>query len=806
MTRRLPPEFPLAAVTTLGLTSLLIASLFFARTQTVAGPIVRDRLHTWAKHRDADLHVGAMRPTGLVGVRLEDVKVELSAGPVNVSLVAPALDVRPSLSGMLGGQIAPGHVRMHGGEIVLSPAEGQRPPDGTGPSAEPSSSGDETASSSPATAGRSNETSTRPPTLEVELQRVDIRGNTGRLGTRSVHLEQAELGIERGASDRPLRRISGFGSLPGDVAFSLSSRMEAAEQGGDERLFLSVDPSTPASLSTLLGLRLPFEIRGNGLSVCPTCDSRIVCVDSPTLETGQLRFPSSRACLHRTSPGISLRLDEANIVHAGERLPWRWTELKLDLLASDSPMVFEATLEGRERDRLACRSRVDPADGTVEFDLETEGFRLGELWPVLGVDKYLEGGRIDGSARIDLYPRTRLATVRTDFHYRDLTLTHDFLDDRPVELQESRLRLDAVTDFWLEDISLVDTRLALGDLQPVHVTGYLSQAKPGWAFELNAGAREVDATELRDTLPETVATPALGAKMEGTFDTSLYTTAHTVFPESLMLEVDFDGDVDVRQESPNTDVPTLAADGPPTPFLPALKQAQMPLSQWVDLDSIESVIPRVVLSAEDARFYHHPGFDWRGIRNAMVHNLQVGRLERGGSTITQQLAKNLFLTHDRTLTRKFKELWIAWRLEEELGKERILELYLNLVEWGPDVRGLHEAASYYFDRPPGEMTIPQVVLLGAILPGPNLYGPLLKQGYLPSSRLEKVEHILSNLRYFDIIDQEGYERIYTGAKWGMIAGYTLTICRDNDFAPRGAPDCPSPRVEKFAYDGEQTDG
>ncbi len=805
MTRRLPPEFPLAAVTTLGLTSLLIASLFLARTQTVAGPAVRDRLHTWAKHRDANLYVGAMRPTGLVGVRLEEVTVELTSGPLHLSLQAPAVDVRPSLKALLGGQLSPGHVRMHGGEVVLSPARAERTPSRKDTSAEPSRSGDET-TSSPSTDQSPSEPPRGPPPLDVELQRVDLRGTAGRLETRPVHLEQAEFVIDRRASGPPLRRLSGFGALPGDVGFSLSSRRKTAQRGGDKRLFLSVDASTPVSLSTLLGLRLPFDVQGSHLSLCPTCDSRKVCVGSPTLEAGHLVFPSSRACLHRKTPGISIRLDEANIVHAGEALPWRWTELKLDLLTSDSPMVVEATLEGREGDRLTCRSRVDPTDGTVEFDLKTERFRLGELWPVLGVDKYLEGGRINGSATIDLYPRTRLATIRTDFDYRDLTVTHEFLDDRPVELQESRLQLDAVTDFWLEDISLVDTRLALGNLQPLHVTGYLSQAEPGWAFELNAGARGIDAAELRDTLPETVATPALGAKLEGTFDTSLYTTAHTAFPESLMLEVDFDGDVDVQQESPNTDVPTLAADGPPTPFLPALKQVRMPLSEWVDLDTIDSVIPRVVLSAEDARFYHHPGFDWRGIRNAMVHNLQVGRLERGGSTITQQLAKNLFLTHDRTLTRKFKELWIAWRLEEELGKERILELYLNLVEWGPDVRGLHEAARYYFDRSPGKMTIPQVVVLGAILPGPNLYGPLLKQGYLPSSRLEKVEHILSNLRYFDILDQEGYERVYTGAKWGMIAGYELTVCRDNDFAPQGAPDCPSPQVERFANDIRRTDG
>jgi monofunctional biosynthetic peptidoglycan transglycosylase len=804
MTRRLPSEFPLAAATTLGLTSLLIASLFFARTQTVAGPVVRDRLHSVAKRLDADLHVGAMRPTGLLGVRLEEVTVDISRGPVDLKVQTPALDVRPSLGGLLSGQLAPGHVRMHGGEVVVSRSRTRRQTDQTSKPAEPTDAEDSTTSSSAPTNDHATEPPRRPPPLEVELQQVEFRGATGRLQTRAVHVEQVELGVARGPSDQPLVRATGFGRLPGDRAFSLSSRREP--RGDEKQLVLSVDTSTPTSLSDLLGLRLPVDARSSHLSVCPTCESRVVCVESPTVEAGRLAFPTSQACLHRTGPGISIRVDEANILHAGETLPWRWTELKLDLWAPDSPMVFEATLEGRERDRLSCHSRINSTDGNVEFDLETDGFRLGELWPVLGVGAYLEGGRIDGSATIDLYPHTRLATIRTDFDYRDLTLTHDFLDDRPIELQESRLQLDAVTDFRLEDISLVDTRLTLGDLKPLHATGYLSRARPGWAFELNAGARDVDAARLRDTLPETVATPALGAELTGSFDTSLYTTAHTAFPESLMLEVGFDGDVEVRRESPNTDVPTLAADGPPTPFLPALKQAQMPLSKWVDLDSIDSVIPRVVLSAEDARFHHHPGFDWRGIRNAMVHNLQVGRLERGGSTITQQLAKNLFLTHDRTLTRKFKELWIAWRLEEELGKERILELYLNLVEWGPDVRGLHEAARYYFDRSPGEMTIPQVVVLGAILPGPHLYGPLLKHGYLPSSRLEKIEHILNNLRYFDIIDQKGYERIYTGAKWGMIAGYDLTVCRDNDFAPQGAPDCPSPGEARAAKDNQRTGG
>ncbi len=790
MSRRLTTTLALPVATSLGLTALMIGVGFLLRTQPIAGPLVRDALHGWARSHDATVHVEAMRPTGFFGVRLQGVEVELARGRASVRLETPALDVRPALAPLVEGRVAPGHVRVRGGTLAVSPRTPERSSESTprGP-ADPSAPSDPP---SPAASDSEPPLPTKLP-VEIELRDVDLRASAGGIETRPIRARQATIEAERSGNGWSVRRASGFGTFPGEVSFSLvsSSARETDRAEAPPAFYLRL--RRPVGVSTLLDVGSPVDLTASGARICPNCRDRRLCVDSPSLAAEDVEFSSSEGCLSRAGPGAILRLEETSIVHGGEVLPYRWAGVRAEIFGEESPVQLEATLERDETDRLELEARAAPQKRAVELTLQTDGFELDDLWPALGLGAYLGGGRIEGRIGVDVFPASRLAAIRTDLESHNLTVDHRFVDERALDLQTNRLQMEALTDLSFENLSLANTKVTLGDLQPVRVAGSLLSADPGWAFEVDLEGRNLDAGRLRDSLPETVAAPAVGAKMAGRFDVSVYSSGHTSYPESLTLAVDVQGDVDVMRESPNADVPSLAVTGPPSPYLPALKKVRLPLSKWVDLESLGPVVPQVVLAAEDARFYHHPGFDWRGIRNAMVHNLEVGRLERGGSTITQQLAKNLFLTPDRTLSRKLQELWIAWRLEEDLGKDRILELYLNIVQWGPDVRGLFEAAEHYFETSPDQLTIPETILLGAILPGPNLYGPLLERGYLPSSRLEKVEHILNNLRYFGIVDQEEYEEIFVSAKWGLIAGYDLTICRDNDYAPAGvAPDCPAP--------------
>jgi monofunctional biosynthetic peptidoglycan transglycosylase len=132
------------------------------------------------------------------------------------------------------------------------------------------------------------------------------------------------------------------------------------------------------------------------------------------------------------------------------------------------------------------------------------------------------------------------------------------------------------------------------------------------------------------------------------------------------------------------------------------------------------------VAAEDASFFTHEGFDWEGIKDAALYNLEAGELKRGGSTITQQLAKNLYLSSERSLLRKAREVLITRSLEHHLTKERILELYLNVAEWGQGVYGAEAAARHHFKKSSRDLTSDEAAWLAAILPSPRRYDPMRK--------------------------------------------------------------------------------
>ncbi|MEC4669182.1 MAG: monofunctional biosynthetic peptidoglycan transglycosylase [Nitrospiraceae bacterium] len=159
---------------------------------------------------------------------------------------------------------------------------------------------------------------------------------------------------------------------------------------------------------------------------------------------------------------------------------------------------------------------------------------------------------------------------------------------------------------------------------------------------------------------------------------------------------------------------------------------------WVPLSRISPYLKRAVIVAEDASFYSHGGFDWEGIKEAAAHNLERGKLHRGGSTITQQLAKNLYLSSEKSLLRKAHEAVITRTLEHQLTKSRILELYLNVVEWGQGIYGAEAAARHHFGKSAAALNLEEAVFLAAILPAPRQHDPIRVTPSLSKRR----QHIL----------------------------------------------------------------
>lgn len=176
---------------------------------------------------------------------------------------------------------------------------------------------------------------------------------------------------------------------------------------------------------------------------------------------------------------------------------------------------------------------------------------------------------------------------------------------------------------------------------------------------------------------------------------------------------------------------------------------------WVAYERIAPALRRAVLVAEDDAFFSHDGLDWNEIKASAAKNWRSRRFARGGSTITQQLAKNLWLGTERTPTRKFKELLLALRLERTLGKKRIFELYLNSIEWGEGVYGIDAAAHRWFNTTAAALSTRQSVRLAAVIINPRRYSPVA-----PDRRIGKrTRMIASRLRRRGAISDADYRAV-----------------------------------------------
>ena len=168
--------------------------------------------------------------------------------------------------------------------------------------------------------------------------------------------------------------------------------------------------------------------------------------------------------------------------------------------------------------------------------------------------------------------------------------------------------------------------------------------------------------------------------------------------------------------------------------------------KWVPYEKISNHLKRALIAAEDAKFVDHVGFDWEGIQKAYEKNIKKGKIVAGGSTISQQLAKNLFLSTKRTPWRKLEEAAITLMLEAVMDKRRIFELYLNVIEWGNGVFGAEAAAQHYYGVSASQLSTERSAQLAAMVPNPRFYDKNRQTRGL----LRKTEIILARMNYSEI--------------------------------------------------------
>ncbi len=174
---------------------------------------------------------------------------------------------------------------------------------------------------------------------------------------------------------------------------------------------------------------------------------------------------------------------------------------------------------------------------------------------------------------------------------------------------------------------------------------------------------------------------------------------------------------------------------------------------WVPISSLPDTVIQAVVIAEDDTFFEHKGVNYKATWDALVLDVQKRRFARGGSTITQQMIKNVLLSKEKTITRKLREYVLARKAEEVLSKRKILEIYLNEVEWGENIYGIEAASRHYLDKHASELTAGEAALLAGMLPNPRYFNPF--------KRLQKARHrqeqVLFNMHQAKLLNDEEYK-------------------------------------------------
>ena len=329
------------------------------------------------------------------------------------------------------------------------------------------------------------------------------------------------------------------------------------------------------------------------------------------------------------------------------------------LLAGEERVPFDAALQWQKDDRL---------EGTVSFQIPD---RNGEPTRLRGVvDGRVTQDRRAGIVRVQ--PGTRFVVGRAEFEMAG-----------EVRREGPRLKLSlAAKGLTAPDVQESFPSAMLGPLEDMTVHGSWD-----WLASVDVNVARPDSTRFTaDVVPHGLRLGGDGARLRlqplaGPFTARIHVPRDRIVHRELSL------------------------DNP----------------HFRTLDRISPLLRDAVITNEDGAFYRHRGFNTEAIQMAMAENLRAGAFRRGAGTITMQLARNLFLGHRRTLSRKGQEVVLAWVLEHltPLSKDRLLEIYLNIIEWGPGVHGANEAARYYFDRDAGDLTLDEALFLTVLVPSPG---------------------------------------------------------------------------------------
>ncbi len=207
-------------------------------------------------------------------------------------------------------------------------------------------------------------------------------------------------------------------------------------------------------------------------------------------------------------------------------------------------------------------------------------------------------------------------------------------------------------------------------------------------------------------------------------------------------------------EELKTSYPVVKYHGPKVPF--SVQITKNKPSHWVALSQVSSLAVTAIRLSEDWAFFQHKGYDLEQMKSAFTESVEEGRYVRGASTITQQVAKNVLLSQEKSLSRKVQELALAISLERKLGKKRILEIYLNIVEFGEGLFGIGPASRLYFNKDVSQLNARESAFLAMLLPSPKKYSISYRKRELTSFAQSRVKDILQKMKQTQVLSDEEY--------------------------------------------------
>lgn len=540
-----------------------------------------------------------------------------------------------------------------------------------------------------------------------------------------------------------------WGGLRVDVEGLDAERTSAARRDDppfDPPRAASASSPSPLPARRIPNRGIPLHVRAQGRIHAPLPGGATFDLVDPELHVDAEGRPRARfdAALHRGGVVVPASAVRAWPIDAA------WTRLGVEgsvFLAERKPMAFAGEV-GREAlhfrgvDDAQGILRIEGSPGAGRLRVEAERFHLRALGDVLEVLDDRAGidfapARIDGAFEL-VADGERLRVHLDGAKVQGLVIDDDRLAREPVVFGEIAISGDA-------SVVGVDDWSAQMVVDHAGAQVHLAATRDARRTALEVRLAPTDCQTVLDALPSAMRGPVAGTRLDGSIEGHLaLTVSHEALharrggadpeaspPGTLDFAFPFLERCTVIEDAPDIDLAALAGpyrhrfvDDRGRPHVRVLAAGA---PDYAPLSSIP-LVARAFLTLEDARFWRHDGFDREQIERALWHNLQVGRISRGASTITQQTARNLWLGVDRSLSRKLQEALLTARLEAKVPKARILELYLNIIELGPGIHGVEPAARYHFGKSAAELTPLQAVHLAMLAPGPRLYSQRFRDG------------------------------------------------------------------------------